>query len=192
MSHKSSPEKEMQHSRSQEMYIQLSYLAVCWCEWIPGPKAIRAGKGLFNTVYSPLCREVKAGMEAEAVGKHCLLARSIWLAQPAFLHSLPRDGNCPQWAGISHSSLIKKTPYRIALKPIWWEEAVSQLKLALPDDSSLGQVDTKPTSTQILRPVVAHSYLNKRFKQRDDPQGEKWKCWWNTETDTEWDKAVLK
>lgn len=52
-------------------------------------------KGLFNTAYSPSCREVKAGMEAEAVEKHCLLACSEWLAQPAFLHSLPGDGNCP-------------------------------------------------------------------------------------------------
>lgn len=57
-------------------------------------------------------------------------------------------------------------PYRIAYKPIWWEEAFSQLKFTFPDDSSLGQVDPKLTSTQILRPVVAHSYLNKRFKER--------------------------
>lgn len=64
-------------------------------------------------------------------------------------------------------------PYRIALKPIWWEEAVSQLKLALPDDSSLGQVDTKPTSTQISRPVVSTQLLKQEVQRERRPTGRK-------------------
>lgn len=67
------------------------------------------------------------------------------------------------------------------------------MKFAFPDDSSLGQVDIKPTSTQILWPAIAHSYLNKRFKQREDPQGEKRKTMTkNGDRHYEWDKASLK
>jgi hypothetical protein len=73
-------------------------------------------------------REVRARAEAEATRECCLLACSLWLALPAFLHNPGLSGqgwHCPQWVGTYHIS--KENSSQASLL-----EPCSQLRFPLP------------------------------------------------------------
>lgn len=77
-----------------------------------------------SLLYSLSVREVRVGAQgrperrAEAIEEWYLLACSLWLARPAFLHDLhdhlPKGGTTPGGLGPAYQSLMKKTRRRLS------------------------------------------------------------------------------
>jgi hypothetical protein len=84
-------------------------------------------------------------------GVCCLLACSLWLAQPAFLQNSgpqPRDDTTHNGLGPPHQSITEKMPYRLAYSLILWKQVFNWGSLLSDDVSLSSQADIKLASTR--------------------------------------------